>query len=68
MKEKDAQAILDALDMLGLALVHHEHQWTAEERAAYQNALIIINRHKTSQHTASQHTANKHTANKQDKP
>ena len=33
------KAILDALDMLGLALAEHGHVWTPEERAAYEEAV-----------------------------
>ena len=35
------KAILDALDMLGLALAEHGHVWTPEERAAYEKAVKI---------------------------
>ena len=45
MREREARKILDALDMLGLALANHNHQWTAEERAAYQNARLAISKH-----------------------
>lgn len=32
--------ILKALDVLGLALVDHNHQWTPEERQLYEKAVV----------------------------
>ena len=34
--------ILKAVDLLGVALADHDHQWTAEERAAYETATRIL--------------------------
>lgn len=34
-----------ALDLLALAMAYHEHTWTAEERAAYEHAMIVLNMH-----------------------
>ena len=36
--EAEVERLRAALDMLGLALVHHDHQWTDEERALYERA------------------------------
>ena len=34
-----------ALDLLGIALVHHEHTWSDEEREAYEHALTLLQMH-----------------------
>ena len=34
-----ASVLLDALDRLALALADHEHDWTADERRAYERAV-----------------------------
>jgi len=34
--------ILKAVDMLGVALADHGHQWTPEERAGYEAATRIL--------------------------
>lgn len=36
--------IRTVIDMMGTALVHHGHVWTDEERAAFEEAIAIIDR------------------------
>ena len=36
-----AGVILNALDRLALALADHEHDWTAEERRAYERVVAL---------------------------
>ena len=38
------EAIKAALDTLGLALVHHGHVWTNQERGAYEAAIRVVDR------------------------
>lgn len=40
----DLQAILDCVDMLGVALAAHNHQWADEERNAYERAVAALRR------------------------
>ncbi|MCP4661029.1 MAG: hypothetical protein GY856_36975 [bacterium] len=35
----------DALDVLGLALSAHDHQWTHAERDAYEHAVQLLDMH-----------------------
>lgn len=42
LSPEQAQTLQDALDLLGVALADHEHQWTADERSAYDNATKLI--------------------------
>ena len=42
LAEKRAQIITKALDKLGIALAVHNHQWTAEERRLYEEAIAIL--------------------------
>ena len=39
--ETDDQVILDALEVLGVALAAHDHQWTNEERRTWNLAFRI---------------------------
>ena len=39
------EACQRALDLLGLALTNHNHQWTDEERDAYTHASNVLQRH-----------------------
>lgn len=41
-KSNYSNPILRALDVLGLALVEHEHQWTDEERNLYETAVEYL--------------------------
>jgi hypothetical protein len=34
--------ILDALDLLGLALVEHGHTWSDRERQLYEDAVAMV--------------------------
>lgn len=34
--------ILDALDLLGLALVEHNHAWTDREKQLYEDAVAMV--------------------------
>ena len=34
--------ILDALDLLGLALVEHSHAWSDRERQLYEDAVAMV--------------------------
>ena len=36
------EVIIKALDKLGLALVEHNHKWTAEERRLYERAILLL--------------------------
>ena len=38
--------ILDALDVLALALATHGHKWTDDERALYEEAIFILEEEK----------------------
>lgn len=38
----DLSAITRALDLMGVALAGHGHVWTAEERAACEEAIRIL--------------------------
>lgn len=38
----DKKQILAALDLLALALVDHDHQWTYEERRHYEEAVAAL--------------------------
>lgn len=42
MKEKDRKRILDALDMLAIALTEYSHQWTEEQHSLYEQAVAIL--------------------------
>ena len=42
MDEKDRKKILDALDMLALALTEYGHQWTDEQRRRYDEATALL--------------------------
>ena len=42
MDKKKIQLIIEALNMLALALTDHKHQWTAEERRLYERAMAIL--------------------------
>lgn len=42
MDEKKLQIIIEALNVLALALTDHEHQWTAKERGLYEKAIAIL--------------------------
>lgn len=39
---EDQDLIGGALDSLGVALTDHHHQWTAGERAIYEEAMAIL--------------------------
>ena len=41
--ENQKQALIHALDLLGLALANHGHTWKESERSAYDNAQDILN-------------------------
>ena len=43
MSDKDRQAIIDALNALGCALVDHKHQWSRGERKLYEIAIRLLN-------------------------
>lgn len=34
-----------ALDLLGKALADHDHEWSGEEREAYEHALLVLGMH-----------------------
>lgn len=34
--------ILSCLDSLAIALTEHEHQWTAEQRKAYEESVAVL--------------------------
>lgn len=38
----DAGEAARALDMLALALAAHDHEWSTEEREAYEGAIAIL--------------------------
>lgn len=39
---QDDKRVLEALDMLALALTDHNHQWTIGQRGAYEEAVSIL--------------------------
>lgn len=43
-RSKEWDVILDCIDMLGSALADHDHQWTNEERKAYERAITVVGR------------------------
>ena len=42
MDKQKLQIIIEALNMLALALTGHKHQWTAKERKLYEKAIAIL--------------------------
>ena len=42
MDKKKLQIIIEALNVLALALTDHSHQWTAKERELYEKAIAIL--------------------------
>lgn len=40
--ESARELLIMALDTLGLALVHHNHQWTNKERELYEKAMAAL--------------------------
>lgn len=44
MEDKDRKKILDALDMLAIALTEYNHQWTEEQHRLYDQAVAILER------------------------
>jgi len=44
LTELEKGQVLAALDTLGQALAGHKHQWTNEEKRAYEKAIRIVKR------------------------
>jgi len=42
IEHNEVGAIIAALDKLAVALADHGHQWTNEERRAYEKAMRIL--------------------------
>lgn len=42
MSTKDRDSVADALHMLVVQLIKHEHKWTAKERKACEKALRVL--------------------------
>lgn len=42
MEEENRKRILDALDMLAIALTEYNHQWTEEQHRLYEQAVAIL--------------------------
>lgn len=40
----ERKAVINALNLLGVALTEHDHQWTNEERGAYEKAMRILSK------------------------
>ncbi len=38
----EKKIIIKALELLGLALANHNHQWTKTERMIYEKAIAIL--------------------------
>lgn len=43
--ESAIEDLRSALDLLGLALTFHHHQWTPQERKAYETAMSLLDLH-----------------------
>jgi len=42
IEEHERQAVLGALDSLGVALADHDHEWTVGERTIYEEAIKVV--------------------------
>lgn len=42
ISDTEKSKLLNCLDLLGVALATHGHQWTDEERQAYEEATSIL--------------------------
>lgn len=42
LNNESRNKVRECLDLLGMALAHHNHQWTDEERRAYEGAIQLL--------------------------
>lgn len=42
ISDTEKSKLLNCLDLLGVALATHGHQWTDEERQAYEEAVTML--------------------------
>ena len=52
ISDREAEAVLSALDSLALELTEHQHQWTPRGRRRYERAVAILRREKERQKRA----------------
>lgn len=42
LNNESRNKVRECLDLLGVALAHHNHQWTEEERQAYETSIELL--------------------------